>query len=76
MKSGLGRWQRIPFTPSGSPTDVRFMADLPECCPSGPGPVAVVGKLLNERQLSMNEFEAGNGGYVGETCRKKRTATD
>ena len=36
----------------------------PLSCPTDFDPVAVVGKLLNERQLSMNEFEVGNGGFV------------
>ena len=43
-----------------------FVPTITETQQSAFGPVAVVGKLLNEGQLSMNEFEAGNGGYVGD----------
>jgi hypothetical protein len=43
---------------------------------SAPGPATVVGKLLNERQLSMNQFEAGNLASVGDSgrneCRVRR----
>jgi hypothetical protein len=31
------------------------------------GPVAVASELLNEWQLSMNEAEVGNDGFVSET---------